>query len=97
MTPRPRVTEPYAFRRSRYKPRERTRRTALAEVGKPPARAETTIGLVSLASCFRCPYAKIGRAKPRGTAWSYLFMLAFCSLGLAWPGTEELRYISDGA
>jgi hypothetical protein len=67
MTPRPMVTEPYAFR-FRYKPRERTRRTALAEVGKLPAPVETAIGLVSLATCFRCPYTKTGRAKPRGTA-----------------------------
>ena len=59
MTPRLMVTGPYAFRRSRYKPRERTRRTALAEVGKLPAHAETTIGLVSLASCFRARTQKL--------------------------------------
>ena len=65
------VTEPYAFRRSRYKPRERTRRTALAEVGKLPAHAETTIGLASLAPM------PVYKNRSKGTAWSYLFMLAF--------------------
>jgi len=74
MTPRPMVTEPYAFRRFRYKPRERTRRTALAEVGKPPAHVVTAIGLASLAPM---PVYKNRSREAKGTAWSYLFMLAF--------------------
>ena len=64
MTPRPMVTEPYPFRRFRYKPRERTRRTALAEVGKTPAHVETAIGFVSLATCFHARAQKlVGRSQ----------------------------------